>query len=949
MKTTHRVVCTACCLGSLFLGTASGAETAAGLPAAKAGASVAQAPSTRFEVTNGYTAQRRPRVAVYVFDNSNKVAQKTLYGSSVEAMLVTFLKRKSQFVVLERKELNLKNIFAEKSRMQGGVVNPDDVASEALLERADVYVLGSVTILDHAPPLPQKGEDKRDGDKVTGEVSSQSESDQDRARRLDSIPGPRIEIDLKLISRFDGRIIAAAQRSGPVACLRSIVERLGIALEQEFLRPYYGKLTVNLTEPEYIRVFLTPILPEEALDEEKPPVEYSSTVTIGSLYDTVETWTTDPTTYTIRNVLSGWYSMRIQRPGYASIGLENSRWEVRKRQGKEVVYDRVANVPLDKADPQDSRFVVRVDPLTTEVVDGNALGFKFNKEGGSLALRVKRQYLDNDFSQAPRRVVLLGDAEIELNQLQRPAEYADNERCDLFKESDPPPLNYGRTYIAAGQSFDFGSFKGGQLVIEDYKGEVVPVGAYKMVLWEPSYQTEETEVRVRSGDDKKQVKTSLVRETAGLSLTSTGPRSANKVFLEGRETHVRYELPLDFDKPLEVHALPADTYVTSTDVTGLDGWQRSAVVPASNLQEPKFNINSPRHELKLIEAPRPKTEVMARAGVKTRFGLAGRLETLSRRPDPVAADLFIDDKFPALLNLLLYGAPNRLDARGNFLTASEEAGKGFPPRVKVDISGKKDEPDGGGIRRLFRRGGTVDLPTPDSSEEPLSEAPDGPYILIEITPLAPEQLLKDPVFLRTLLAERLEYLDLVVLDQEDMARLRRSPEVAGIFSRYVASGGALFAYVADAGDYRQVIGAPLAIEKLSKRTRRLDLAPGEVAGLIPKLKRREVKVKSSRALPEVADLSAPWRILAYTRKGRRPRIVDRGGQVEGGYAALWLDNPQAFRSRWGGTRPKVEETRGLVEDHIMQQARTLMRRRFDRSGQALQPCTPPTAPAPAAH
>lgn len=949
MKTTLRVVCMACCLGSLLPAMARGAETAAGPPAAKAGEPGVQATAakTSFEVTNDYTAQRRPRAAVFVFDNSNQGAQATLYGSSVEAMLVTFLKRKSQFVVLERKDLNLKNILAEKSRMQGGVVAPDDIASEALLEKSDVLVLGSVTILDHAPPLPQKGADEKDDDKIAGEDSGQSESDQERVRRLDSIPGPRIEIDLKLISRFDGRIIAAAQRSGPVACLRSIVERLGIALEQEFLRPYYGKLTVNLTEPEHIRVFLTPILPEDALDEEKPPVEHSSTVTIGRLYDTVEAWTTDPTTYTITNVLSGWYSMRIERPGYDPIGLENSRWEVRKRQGKEVVYDRVANVPIEKVDPQDRRFVVRVDPLTTEIVDGNALGFKFNKQGGSLALRVKRQYLDTDFSQAPRRVVLMGDAKVELNQLQRPAEYADNERCDLFKENDPPALNYGRTYIAPGQSFDFSSFKGGQLIIEDYKGEVVPVGAYKMVLWEPSYQTEETEVRVRAGDDKKQVKTSLIRETAGLSLTSTGPRTDNKVLLEGRETRVRYELSLNFEKPLEVHALPVDTYVTTTDVAGLDGWQRSAVVPASNLLAPKFNINSPRHELKLIEAPRPKTEVMARAGVKTRFGLAGRLETLSRRPDPVAADLFIDDLFPALLNLLLYGAPNRFDARGNFLTASGEAGQHSPTGIGagVSVNGESsEEPERGGVRRLFRSEVTVDLPAPDSSEEPMQEAPGGPYILVEITPLPPEELLKNPVFLRTLLAERLEYLDLVVLDQEDMARLRRSPEVAGIFSRYVASGGALFAYVADAGDYRQVIGAPLAIEKLSKRTRRLDLAPGEVDGLIPKLSRKEVKVKSSRALPEVADLSTPWRILAYTRKGRRPRIVDRGGQVEGGYAALWLDNPQAFRSRWGGTRPKVEETRGRVEDHVIQQARTLMHRRFDRSNQAMQPCTPP-APA----
>lgn len=915
---------------------ARGSETLASPPPVKTAGPATQVPAPSFEVTDNYTAQRRPRAAVFVFDNANKGARDTLYGSSVEAMLVTFLKRKSQFVVLERKDLDLKTLFNEKARLQRGQINLnlDDEEGQALLEKTDVFVLGSVTVLDYAPPVTQKpdnvgkdGEDKRGDEKIAGEGEDideegedfdQSESDKDRAKKLDSVPGPRIEVDLKLISHFDGRIIAAAQRSGPVACLRSIVERLGIALEQEFLRPHYGKLTVNLAEPEHIRVFLTPILPKDALDEEKPPVEYSSTVTIGSGYDTVETWTTDPTTYTIRNVLSGWYSMRIERPGYDSIGSENSRWEVRKQQDKEVVYDRVADVPIDKADPRDSRFVVRVDPLTTEVVDGDALGFKFQKQGGSLAPLVKRQYLDTNYSQSPRRVILMGGKRIEINQLQRPAEYADDERCDLFEERKPLLANYGRTYITAGQPFEFSSFKGGELIIEDYRGEVIPVGVYDMVLWEPSYQTEKAKVRVRVGDDKKEVKTNLTRETGSLSLLATGPRPTNQVFLKGEETQQQFDYRLDFENPKEIQSLPADKYLTTTNVTGLDGWQGIAEIASSNVIPPVFDIKSPKHKLGLLEAPLSRAAIATGqgSGIKTHFNIAGRLDTLSEIPDPLAADLFIDKAFPSILNLLLYGAIQR------------------PEEGRVDDTTPKphsanDQSAGG-----------------SPSQEPPAD-PEGQRALKERTALTYAQLLRDPSFLRKLLAGHLALIDLVVLDPEDMARLRRSPEVAAIFAQYLASGGALFAYVSEVGNYRQVIGAPLAIEKLSKRTRRLDLAPGEVEDLIPKLSRKEVKVKAKRQLPEVADLSTPWRTLAYTRKGRRPRIVERGGQVEGGYVALWLDNPQAFRGRWGGTRPKVEEARGRVEEHVIQQARALMRLRFDRSSQALQPCTP--NPFPSSH
>lgn len=998
MKRIVRVVSIAFCLSGLLLPVAKGAETAAGPPGTKAGpAASVPALETRFEVTDRYTAQRRPRVAVLGFDNTNTGALKTKYGSAVEAMLVTFLKRKSQFVVVERQKLNLDRLLSEKERLQIGMVkvSPNDTESQALLEKIDVFVLGSVTLLATPTSVKQQNAKKEDleiasdsdfdadededdtdfeldyqslnGDEEkgqgkvekengadpeteedaawgTGEVlSEEEEANARRAEKRGEIQGGRIEIDVKLISRFDGRIIAAAQRSGPLTCLRSIVERLGIALEQEFLRPYYGKLKVTLDEPEHIRVFLTPILPENALDEEKPPTERSTTVTIAGDHDIVEPWTTDPTTYTIKNVLSGWYSMRVERPGYSEIGVENARWEVRRRLGKEVVYDRVSDRPLDNVDFDVRRFVVRVDPLATEVIDGEARKFVFRKEGGSIAPVVRRQYLDTDFSRAPQRVILIGDRKIELNLLQRPDEYADDEKCDLFLERKPKLANYGRTYVAAGQSFDFDQFTGGELILEDYRGEVLPVGEYRMALWEPSYKTEKSEVTVRDRDEKKMVKTSLTRETATLALTPTGPRPANQVTLVGSETRHEIVLPLDFEKSRDLPGLPADGYVTSTNIDDLDGWQGTTVVLSLNVRPPVYDPSSKRNTPRLIEAPRPKTEPVSHVGVKTRFGLAGRLDTLSRRPDPLAADLFIDEDFLKILNLLLYGVTDRPgEERGDFWKAAAEAGRILSPVASSAISvngwGTVALPSG-------KAGAQASLRTDSGTAEKGAEI--DPVSVEKRTPPPSDPFPRDPDLLRKLLAARLEVLDLIVLDPVDMAQLRKSPEVAGILARYVASGGSIFAYVSAVGDYGPVIGSPLTVDRLSRPSRRLDLSPGEVEGLIPRFDRKEVKVKAKRALPEVENLPASWRTLAYTRQERRPRIIETAGRQTGsGYVALWLDDPQSFRSRWGGTRPKVEETRAGVEAHVLQRARAMMHQRFDRPAQAVQPCTPPTPPSP---
>ncbi len=986
MRIITRIIAAMVAVGVLAAPAGAQPPTASPLAAPKPAPRAAS-----FKITDNFTAQRRPRVTVLTFEDTNKEAQRAKYGAAVEAMLVTFLKRKSQFVVVERQKIN--TILSEKERLQTGMVETgaDDDAAQALLEKIDVFVLGSVTLLDLpgqarvAQPTPEKADagneysDDEKGDakaadarpgfmtrNVSDGLPESGETTQKQAEKWEDIGGATVEVDAKLISRFDGRIIAAAQRSGPVACLRSIVERLGVALEQEFLRPYYGTLTVTLDEPEHVRLFLTPILPSDALDEEKPPVERSATVVIGGERDTVQPWTTDPTTYTIRSLLNGWYSMRIERPGYTGFSLENARWEVRNRQGKQVVYDRVSKLPLDKIPFLDRRFVVQVTPLTTDVLDLKSLRLVFEKESGSLTPLAKRQYIDTDYSRGPSRAILLGGPQIDLNRIDGPGEYADDPKCDLFVEETPHLANYGRTYVTAGQPFSLDQFTGGELIIEDYKGEAVPVGRYTMVLWEPSYQLETTQVTVRN-NDKSSLKMSLVRETAKLQLGATGPRPASHALLTGETTGYEIRLPLDFSHTKELPGVPVDRYTAGTDITELKLWNHGVEVPATNLTSPSYDTTSKKNEpWLLLQAVAPQSEKTTPpfVGIKTRFGIAGRLRALSRKPDPLAADLFIEQDIAKILNLLLYGVatrPGDEEERPNPQVAVVQAGQdlltqtsfevnipGGPSRSNLALRSQafvrrdrgtlpqKNQPQTQATDdEVGQDGGTGNALGTEKPGESGKDAPDKP------APPKPDPFPKDLEALRNLLATRLEMIDLLVLDPVDMVQLRQSPETARVIARWVSAGGSLFAFVSSPGDYLEVVGAPLRIEDMSKRTKRFNLAPGKVAGLVHATKKK-VKSKGRRQLPELTDLDSSWRVLAVTQegRGRGPRIIDRGSRGPGGYVVLWFDDPETFRGRWGGTRPEVEQTRANVEEHVFKWARDRMRSRFAASAEPQSPASP---------
>lgn len=948
-----------------------------------------EAPVTSFSVTGRYTAQRKPRVAVLEFEDTNSEAKDRKYGSSVQAMLVTYLKRKSQLVVVERQKLG--DVISEWRRNQNGLTNlaPEDPSARELLEKLDVIVIGSVTLLDQMAEAETQGGDGRE-----------SETRQ----------GQRIEIDAKLLSRSDGRIIAAAQRDGPVSCLRAIVERLGVALEQEYLRPYFGKLKVTLSEPEQVTVFLTPILLDTALDEEKPPVERGATIRSKPKKDTVEPWTTDATTYTIENLLSGWYSMRLERPGYEGQRLESSQWEARDN-GVVKIHDRSTSLPLERVPPELRRFVVHVDPLAVETLAIDKLGFTFRKLGGSIDPRVKRQYLDKDYDHAPQRVVLISrelvedfeDAEaedsgkkkvkaevgteeeepkerektreketqtekdtenqkerirkkqkekerkehLEINDLKPPGEYGDDEDCDLFEEKTPNRSDYGWTVVTAGQVFDFDAFKGGSLFIEDYHGEMLPVGDYQMTVWEADYQPHTSMVTIRDQDKAKLVRSSLVRETSSVALATTGTRPASKVVLEGSKTRHRVTLNLDFDSQVQ-ESLPVDVYRATTDINGLIGWSRDVELKAKHAQVPYFDTRDEEKGpvLKLASengAPGVTEQPeIPRHRIKTRMAVGGRLSALSVPPDPFTNDLYVDQGLTVILDLLLYSGRKGEDEAGRGIWLNVLAGLAkevLQQVVAVEIKPAGPEAGSGQgtetglssiISALSPPPPPASTPDPEGQDSPATKKPVPPP---PPAPIDPKSLLVDVDALRSLFASRLQDLDLLVLDDEDLARIREMPEVSAILTRYVEAGGSLFTFATEDGDYSRVLGSPLVLRADGKPTEKFEITPGEVSGVALRVGGKKVKVKTKRVLPEVQrlDATAAWRVLAFGKGHRDVRILERGYRDQGGYVAIWLDRPASFRGHWGGTVAEVEEVRSRIEKYVMDWARSVMQRRYGKA------------------
>lgn len=887
--------------------------------------------------TGRYTAQRKPRVTVMEFENTNSEARQARYGQSVEAMLVTFLKRKSQFIVVERQKLG--PVLEEWENNQLGLTNlsPQDSRTREILEKIDGIILGSVTLLKGLPPETSS----------SGSFPSQ----EPRSFHPALLGSHRIEIDVKLLSRADGRIIAAVQRSGPVSCLRSIVERLGVALEREFLRPYYGKLTFKLETPENVHLYLTPVLMNDALDEEKPPVERGSTVHIGTEMDTVEPWTTDPTTYTVEDVLSGWYSIRLDRPGYEGTGTENRWWEVRRtRRGLEV-YDARTGKPLRSFPPETRRFLVWVDPMDVEQVDGDRLGFTFRKKRGSLEPLVKRQYLDRDYGRPEAlRVLLIGEEEIELNQGRRAPEYTEDRMCDFFHEREANPVDHRRTYVAPGQSFDVDQFEGGELVIEDYRGETVPVGQYQMVVWEPRYRLHTAKISVRDLDHDKAIRTTLVRHTVPVVMSTTGPKPGHHGVLRGQLTDHHLSLELDFEEDRRREGLPVDRYSVRTDIPGFGAWRHTLDLLPPVGDPPVYDPDSDEDlPIRFTEAPREPIEIR----FKTRLTLAGRVRALGRLPDRKVGDWYEDRRVTEILDRLLetrelkedqYGLDGGLFAdwtptgflRDAFAPAAQELERDL--RRTAGVPPNRGEGDVAQLLSLLEELEEMDRLDDVEHLEQLRQL--GLEALLPETSTGegaearPFELPAKPETLRELLTQRLEHVDLLVLDGWDLQRLQTYLEVRSILAGFVETGGALVAFATEPGYYGPVLGVPLSIDQKRKRTRKLRLEPGN--GDLLALPEIQQKVRRRRAVPRF-DLDKSgnhWRVLAYGHRKGQPRILERGRRQDGGYVLIWGDHPGALEARHLKWARQIDQVRRRVADRAMDWARFLMYREYDDLNQA---------------
>lgn len=777
-----------------------------------------------------YTAQRRPRVTVMQFKDTNATADESKYGESVSAMLVTFLKRKSQFVVVERQDVQ--SVLAEwQKNQEGQTKEPLGSADMELLERIDVIIQGSATLL-----------------------------------------GDRIELDGKLLSREDGRIIAAAQRSGPIDCLRQIVDRLGIALENGFLTPYYGRVQLTIYEPENVHFLLTPILTPDALDEEKPPGELEATTFPGEDQDLIKKWIANPATHTIENILAGWYSLRLKREGYEDVKIPNSFLRaVKTSNGFEVRYHKDHGmIPLSKA-PEGERFnqlLVRVDPLATNEIDLTERNITMRKKQGALAFTVvneNKEVLSN--AKIMLRSVALAinpeyhlalqeklkdlemakavaeTASVAAESLEAVAELEDGESdahlqrslykaldlvgktlekqhdeeesnkekvvCDFFEEELPHVFDYDPTVVYQGESFDLADFKGGELYFEEYRGERVPVGMYEFAVWVPRLQMEKATVIVSEdrGEGKSR-RIELERRRRDVLLVG---KSDNKIRFRGLETHLDKDYGTDTTTGQRIVSLPVDLYEMESDAEGFGAWKGQLELRSDNEEPPTLDETFGRGSGpgKPLESITPPVEVR----VKNTIWVGGRYKGF--RPYP---HTFYNPRVGVLLDQILEGTA------------------------------------------------VYDWSSLDAEDDKLAA-----------------------------LADQLRDIDLLILNEDDMSRIRVFPELAGVIRRYIDDGHSLMAFIAREGDYQNVLGRSLTLKrKFSTSTKvRLNFEAGD-----PKFE-YDVDLGWIRPLLKLKKRKQPaeWRVVSYTKKQKKPRVVESGSLDAGGYVMVWFETSRAW-AKW---------------------------------------------------
>lgn len=795
-----------------------------------------------------YTAQRKPRVTVLEFADTNTDANLERFGSSVSAMLVTYLKRNSQFVVVERQDI--KEVLNEWERNQTGMTNVELDRSQAeLLEKIDVFITGKVTVLTEA-------------------------------KRKDS--PTYIEIDAKLLSRVDGRIITAVQRSGLRGCLRTTVTRLGSAIQQEYLRPHFGQLRLHLRAPEYTHFKLTPVLRNDALAEEMPPVELSKTTYSREVRDLVSPWVTNPTSYTIDNLLSGWYTVRLERPGYVGLEVENARFQAVEVNDSIRVRYRDADdrwIWVDKADPSAPwrKFLVEVKPLRQVSLDASTVGFSLPKQIGSIRLAIldessqplsgARVYLrsmdlvlnppspdphvfldpewkpetdsgegeqqDDSANAKPRSEIASATARKGSPQGEaHPGKAAQGEGADSDEPvqvtvhlHNPPPAEkpveedqcehldvlkepWGDTsegrVLRGNRRFELSTFRGGSIAFDNYRGETLPTGAYEVVIWAPHYVPVRRVVHVSDGDGSEALPIQLERQRQEVLIRG---RSRSEIAFEGLETGFDLAAAPDRQTGIERIGLPVDRYQVHANLERFGSWNRSIDLLPSSYTTPTLE------EIFPSPGPSPWTSLPAREVIeiplKDEIWIGGRTKGLLRVPEA-----YYDGRVERALDEVL-----------NVSQATRQV--------------------------ALLRTGQNNLES---------------------------------------LATLLEDLDLLILSETDVARILLLDDVARVIRSFVESGRAVLAFVTHDGDYESLFGVPLTVRKKQKTRRKLILQPGDLPGLELD---ETIDLGVRRAVPLLAEEqqeASGWRILAYAKDGKTPRLLELGHPEEGGYVMVWLES-----------------------------------------------------------
>ncbi len=167
-------------------------------------------PDTLLE--ENYIFRTKPNIAVIPFTNTNTQAKETEYGRTVSAMLATALRSQTNFIVLERSELN--KILSEQTLGLSGLTQ-EMAQTLGELYNVEVVLGGDVSLIDHT-----------------------------------------LHIDARLIETNSSKIVVALYATcQDLKLIRNVVDNLAKELEQTYLRQWMGSISIN-SQPAGTEVYL---------------------------------------------------------------------------------------------------------------------------------------------------------------------------------------------------------------------------------------------------------------------------------------------------------------------------------------------------------------------------------------------------------------------------------------------------------------------------------------------------------------------------------------------------------------------------------------------------------------------------------------------------------------------------------------------------------------------